>query len=84
METYSGFYLVNISTESFDYRIIYNGYLFENNITEHNSVSKQVFFNRIKELEGQLNSMYSSNTHKILMLCKKSKKIYKHKIRKID
>ena len=82
-EIYNQYELDNIKREGFDSKIIYDGYSLGNSITNYNSESEQKLFNRMKELEDELNSVYSSKGYKALMLFRRLNIPFKSQLKAI-
>jgi hypothetical protein len=60
--------IAEIKRGKFDLNVIYNGYLLAKEIINDNSQDVQEIVNRVKDLEGELNAIYSSKGYKVLML----------------
>lgn len=80
---YNQYALANINREVFNSNIIYGGYLMGNSTTNYISETGQEIFKKMKELEDELNSVYSSKGYKALMLIRRLNIPFKSQLKAI-
>lgn len=83
MQIYNQYVSIIINKNKFNSRIIYNGYLLENNTLDYTYQKVQEYSDRIKELKDELNSVYSSKVYKVFLILKNLNVPFKSQIKVI-